>query len=227
MNQIFNKAVSKTLRTEVVEMLRDAIVTGKVDPGDHLKESDIASQMMVSRSPVREAFRQLEQEGLIISVPNQGCYVKAFDNREIEEIFTLRAFLENFAFELIIRENKLTPSDWDQLDWYIEQQREAIREGAFHRLTELDMDFHEFLCRKSGYNRLVKMWQSLRGQIQVLFYQRFKALEQVPETVDTDHHTIIELLRQGNIEQLKTVNQEINLRVARECIEVFQSISDE
>lgn len=221
MAQLFSKAVPKTLRTEVTEMLRDAIISGKLQPGQHLKENELAEQMSVSRSPVREAFRQLEQEGLIISIPNQGCYVKTFNAKEIEEIFTLRAALENLACELIVTGDKLQPADWERLDTYIQQQREAIKDQAFDRLTKLDMDFHEFICRKSGSERLVEMWRSLRAQIQVLFYQRFQSLEQVPETVDTDHAAILDALRQGDIELITRLNKKINAGVAQDCIEVF------
>lgn len=215
-----SRPVSKTLRTEVKEILHHAIVSGQLQPGDHLKETDIAEQLSVSRSPVREAFRQLEQEGLLVSYPNQGTFVKSYDAKEIEEIFTLRAVLENLAFELIIRDNKLQEADWERLDWFVEKQQKAIEAQSYHQLTELDMDFHEFLCRASESERLVEMWQSLRSQIQVLFYQRFKALESIPGTVDTDHAAILDALTQGDIDTLKKLNRRINARVARECIEV-------
>jgi DNA-binding GntR family transcriptional regulator len=227
MAPIFGKAVSKTLRTEVLEMLRDAIVSGKLEPGEHLKENEIAEQMSVSRSPVREAFRQLEQEGLIVSIPNQGCYVKSFSAKEIEEIFTLRATLENLACELVIQGEKLTPADYGHLETYVERQRDAIGAQAFDLLTRLDMDFHEFICRKSESERLLKMWQSLRGQIQVLFYQRFRALERVPETVDSDHEDILASLRNGDIQEIQLLNKEINARVARECIAVVHGGDDQ
>lgn len=218
---LFGRATPRTLRTEVVDMLRDAIVRGQLLPGEHLKENEIAEQMSVSRSPVREAFRQLEQEGLIEAFPNQGCYVKTFDAKEIEDIFTLRAVLENLAFEVVIGKDLLQPSDWETLDRFVEQQRTAIDEQRFNQLTNLDMDFHEFFCDKSGSKHLLQMWRSLRGQIQILFFQRFRALEEVPQTVDTDHHDMLEILRAGDLEGIKKMNREINARVARDCIEVF------
>ena len=221
MVQLLSKPTSKTLRTEVMAILHDAIVSGQLKPGDHLKESEIASQLSVSRSPVREAFRQLEQNGLVVSVANQGSYVKTYTHKEIVEIFTLRAALENLACELIIQGNKLTEEDWERLDRFIEEQRAAIDAQAFDELTELDMDFHEFICEKSDSERLLTMWQSLRGQIQVLFYQRFRALEQVPQTVDVDHMAILDALRLANIEEITALNKRINGRVAQECIDIF------
>jgi len=223
---LFDKAVPRTLRAEVVDMIRDAIVTGKLSPGERLKENDLAEQMSVSRSPVREAFRQLEQEGLIVSIPNQGSFVKAFDEDDVREIFTLRAALEDLACEIVLREGKLQPADFDRLEAYIERQREAIQARDFDWLTDLDMDFHEFICAKSGFGRLLKMWRSLRAQIQVLFYQRFRAFDWVPETVDVDHSAILEALRCGDAAQFSRLNTEVNARVAEECVQVLRSIAN-
>jgi DNA-binding GntR family transcriptional regulator len=223
--QLFNKATSRTLRAEVVDMIRDAIITGKLKPGEHLKETVLAKQMSVSRSPVREALRQLEQEGLVVSIPNQGSFVKVFDEKDIEEIFTLRAALEDLACEIVLRDGNLQSADFQRLEAYIEQQREAIEARDFDQLTKLDMEFHEFICRKSESERLLKMWQSLRAQMHIFFYQRFQALDWVPETVDTDHSAILEALRQGSVEQFSQINKEINARVAEECVQVVRVIN--
>jgi DNA-binding GntR family transcriptional regulator len=183
--------------------------------------------MSVSRSPVREALRQLEQEGLIVSIPNQGSFVRAFDENDVREIFTLRAALEDLACEIVLENGKLQPSDLGHLEAYIEQQKQAVEARDFERLTELDMEFHEFLCKKSGFERLLKMWRSLRTQIQVLFFQRFQAFDWVPETVDTDHSAILETLRQGDAEQFSHINKEINARVAEECAQMVRSLANE
>jgi DNA-binding GntR family transcriptional regulator len=224
--QLFDRAVPRTLRTEVVGMIRNAIVTGKLRPGERLKESVIADQMSVSRSPVREAFRQLEQEGLITSIPNQGSFVRAFNENDVKEIFTLRAALEDLACEIAVREGKLQPADLERLETYMEQQKEAVEARDFDRLTKLDMDFHEFVCKKSGFERLLKMWRSLRAQIQVLFYQRFLTFDWVPETVDHDHSAILEALRDGDVERFSQINRDINARVAEECIQMLRSIAN-
>jgi DNA-binding GntR family transcriptional regulator len=220
---LFDRIQPRTLRAEIVDMLRDAIVSGKLKPGEHLKESVIAKQMSVSRIPVREAFRQLEQEGLIASIPNQGSFVKVFDEKDIREIFTLRGALESLACELVVGGGLLQPADFDHLEGYIQQQQASIDARDFDQLTKLDMDFHEFICRKSESERLLKMWRSLRAQIQVLFHQRFRTNDRIPQTVETDHATILEALRQGDVQQMARVQKEINTRVAQECIDMLRS----
>jgi len=225
--ELWPKPMSRTLRTEVVDILRDAIVSGQLRPGEHLKENTVAAQLAVSRSPVREAFRQLEQEGLIVSIANQGSFVISFDEVDIREIFTLRAMLEGLACEIVLKEGPLQPADLAQLDSYVERQRAAIRAGDYHLLTNLDMQFHEYICRKAGFERLLKMWQGLRAQIQILFFQRFEALVEGREAVETDHATIMEALRQGDLARFSLINREINDRVAQECIQVLCASEDE
>lgn len=218
--QLFDRIQPRTLRAEIVDMLRDAIISGRLKPGEHLKESSIAEQMSVSRIPVREAFRQLEQEGLIVSIPNQGSFVKVFDEKDIKEIFTLRAALESLSCELVLSDRALQPEDMEHLETLIQRQREAIDARDFDRLTKLDMDFHEFICKKSGSERLLKTWRSLRAQVQVLFHQRFRTYAWIPQTVETDHSAILNALRQGNVQKVAEVHKEINARVAGECIQM-------
>lgn len=219
---MFPKVNPRTLRNEALDILRNAIITGALLPGQHLIENELSEQMAISRSPIREALRSLEEDGLVEAIPNQGCFVKSYNNQEILEIFTLRAALENLAGELLITQNLLVAQDIACLDDYIIRQRQAIEGQDIHALTSLDMDFHEYLCHKSGSKLLLKTWRSLRNRIQVLFYQRFRLQEQVSETVDADHRRILDVLQQGDLEELSRLNKEISTRVALECIAVFQ-----
>jgi DNA-binding GntR family transcriptional regulator len=220
--QLFRPLKPKTLKDEVVTTLRKAIVDGDLQPGQHLKEVDIAKQLSVSRSPVREAFRQLEQEGLIVSIPNQGSFVQRFDAQDIREIFSLRAALEGLACDIIIKHDLLKASDYAQLERLLKEQKKAIKARDYERLAELDIAFHEFICQKAGSERLEKMWQSLRGQMQVLFSIRFQAKQDyVSQTVSSDHTDLLKALRQGDSARCAQIYKEVNARVAKDCIQVI------
>jgi len=221
-NQVFTPVKPTTLRETIVDTIRNAIINGQLKAGEHLKETVIAEQMSVSRSPIREAFRELEQEGLIKSTPNQGCYVRSFTENDIHEIFTLRATLEGLAGEILIKDQCLSPEDFQQLETYIAQQEQAIAARDLNRLTKLDMEFHWFLCARTGFTRLVKMWQGLSIQMQVLFNLRFQARPDfIPQTVHTDHIALINALRAGDVAEFTRFNKEINARVAQECVAVI------
>lgn len=221
---LFRTIRPSTLRHQVVDEIRDAIVSGRLKPGEHLKESTIAEQMAISRSPVREALRLLEQEGLTISIPNRGSFVKDFDEKDVREIFSVRGALESLAVELIVKSEALHLADFERLQAYIGRQKEAIEVHDFDRLAELDLEFHELICRKAESERLLGMWRSLRGQCQVLFHKRFRAMpDYVPSTVITDHSAILDALRQGDAELASQLNKEINERAAEECIQILRS----
>ena len=221
MTHAFGEVRARTLREEVARRLRNAIVTGKLKPGDHLKEAEIGNQMSVSRSPVREALRELEQEGLVVGIPNQGSFVRVIDEQDVEEILTLRLALENLACRLVVERCKFERTDFDRLQGYIEQQREAIEAGDFDNLIRLDVEFHEFICMKSGYGRLLKMWRSLRGQIEFLMYHLFNLLDWIPETVVSDHLEIVDALRQGDVSRCIQINNGVNSRVTDACFEIL------
>ena len=91
------KRTITTMREQVYQILRDNICRGVYAPGTRLQELDIAESLDVSRSPVREALRQLAADGLLLEIPNKGVYVKEFTSKDIEEIFDLRVMLEAYA----------------------------------------------------------------------------------------------------------------------------------
>lgn len=219
--EFLHKPTSRTLRVQVVDILRNAIVSGQLKPGEHLKEGVIEEQLAVSRSPIREALRQLEQEGLIVSIPNQGSFVRRFDEQDVWEIFTLRTALEDLACELLLRNGQIPSSDLAELQELIDQQDAAYRAEDWSTLASLDMEFHELIVSKSGSGRLLRMWQRLRLQIQMLFCERWRALDQVPLSVSPNHSAILEALRQGDLDQISRLNKEINAGVAQVCLQVL------
>ena len=227
MDNIFEPVKAETVKDKTTEELRNAIISGKLKPGQHLKETVIADQLSVSRSPIREAFHQLEQEGLVTSKPNVGTFVRRFDEADVRDIFALRTALERLACEIIIEKRLLEPEDLEQLEQYTKEQEKAIEKRDFEQLVELDMAFHQFICRKSGYERLEKMWQSLRSQMQVLFNIRIKSSpDYISHTVSTDHASLVQALRQGDMDQCAEIYKEVHTRVAEECIAVIRSSNE-
>src|SRR5438132_9969938 len=94
---VFAPAVHQTLFSHVYDALRRAIVTGVLQPGQRVNEAEVARQMHISRGPVREAIRLLEQAGLLVSIPRRGTVVVTLSAEDVEEVYTLRADLETRA----------------------------------------------------------------------------------------------------------------------------------
>ena len=127
----------------VLDALRSAILAGDIAPGQYLRETDVASRMAVSRSPVREALRQLQQEGLVDVYPYQGAIVAGVPNDEVPLIYGLRAAIEADAFARACQ--VATSADFDRLTdlWY--EMEQAMRRTDVRGVMEADLAFHAYV----------------------------------------------------------------------------------
>lgn len=153
----------RPLRKIVFTALRQAIMRGDLKPGDRLREAQIAEQMGVSRAPVREAIRDLESEGIVVSRTHRGAFVTELTGSDLWEIYTLRAALESMAVEIVTQQ--ASPGLLATLRESIAEMRAAVQEGDIDRLVALDIAFHETLCRRSNHTRLFDIWSSMISQI--------------------------------------------------------------
>lgn len=221
----FSQIKQHSIEAEIMSRLREAIVSGQFPPGSHLNESVIAKQMAVSRIPLREAFKKLEQEGLVVRQPNKGVFVIRFSARDVREVFSLRARLECMAFEWAIP--SMTHADIEELRNLVEEQKAAIASRHYADLARLDMRFHELICMKAGHSRLLKVWYEQHAQGQMLLNLRFHLLpEYTPETVPLDHWKIIEAIEKRDIASAVALTNEISERVIRECIETLSELDE-
>ena len=218
----FTQIKQYTIENEIISRLREAIISGQFAPGAHLNETEIAKQMAVSRIPIREAIKKLEQEGLVIRQPNKGVNVISFTAQDVREIFSLRARLEEMAFEWAIPQ--LTTEDYDQLRMLLAEQKAAIEMRDYDQLTRLDLAFHELICLKAGHSRLLKIWYELHAQGQMLLNLRFRLMPDfTPETVLIDHLDILASIERGDVAYAVRLTNEISERVIGECIESLVS----
>jgi len=151
------------IRDEVAEAIRKAIASGRLRPGQRLIESKISEEFGVSRAPLREAFCQLESEGLVISRPRRGTYVRELSHSDAWEIYSLRAALEGLAVSLVA-----SSADSDTIEGlrsYIRTMKACAAEDDVARLAEIDFQLHEHLCRSAGHKRLLEAWLAMIGQI--------------------------------------------------------------
>lgn len=221
LNPVFTPIEPRTMHDEIVDLIRDAALRGDVELGQHLPEQELAEQMRVSRIPIREAMRQLEQEGLIVRVPNRGCFVADFTEQDVTEIFSLRATLEMMAIELATPH--LTAQDIADLRKLIEAQQSAIEARDYNQLTQLDLKFHEYICIKANHQRLLKTWRSQYVQALILINWRFRLLPHyTPHTVVPDHTQITAALERGDAQAAMELTRAISRRVTEECIEVIR-----
>jgi len=149
----------RPLSEEVYDALRAAILGGRLPAGGRIVEADIARQMATSRSPVREAVRKLEHEGLVEYVPRRGTIVVGLSRDDVADAYQLRAHLEAYGARLAA-----TRASADQLARLLEmisRMRECARSTDLEGLVTADVEFHRLVCDASGSPRLLQAWETL------------------------------------------------------------------
>jgi DNA-binding GntR family transcriptional regulator len=169
----------RVLRHEVLLGLRNGILAGEIAPGTRLLEVPLANELGVSRGPVREALRQLEQEGLVEFFPHRGAVVVGVAEAEVETIYGIRALLEGRAFARSCR--VVTDEDLDALAQTVELMIAASEAGDVAAVTEHDLQFHGRVVEISGFQYLRRLWASIDGVVR----SRTASSAARPELADT------------------------------------------
>lgn len=142
------KSGKYSLRGKVFHTIREDILSGKYEKGEELKEIAIGEALGVSRTPVREALRQLELEGLVEIIPNKGAYVIGLSAKDIEDIYTIRSLLEGLSAKWAVR--YITDEQLAALEENVDLSEFYASKGNFDQVFELDSKFHEILYESSG-----------------------------------------------------------------------------
>lgn len=156
-----------SISDQIYERLKQQILRGEIEPGERLMQIQVAENLRASRTPVREAFRRLEQDGLVERLPQGGVRVTRPDTETIQEVFGIRKVLEAYAIELVC--DRITPQEIAALKRLSSQAQELLssRELGFRakisRLFELNSQFHDTIYRASGNTYLMGTINSLRN----------------------------------------------------------------
>ena len=164
--------------------LRQEIISGLAEPGKLLAESAVAQRLGVSRVPVREALFALEREGLVAFSATGRAFVRELTPQDFEELYTLRLTLEPVAARLAA---PVLKADFGGLERNI---KATARAKTILDVTRLDLDFHEIILEASGNARLLKLWRSLRGELE-LWLGRLHQQHQ-GQRLDTRDETVVE-----------------------------------
>ncbi len=159
--KISSSTLSASLSDSTASRLRQEILSGLVEPGNLLAEAAVAQRLGVSRVPVREALFTLEREGLVVFSETGRAFVKELTPKDFEEIFVLRLTLEPMAARLAAPAIRADAS-------LLEQNVAATRRAkSVREVTNLDLEFHEQILQASGNARLLKLWRSLRTELEL------------------------------------------------------------
>lgn len=175
----------------VYNKLREAILNGQLAPGTKLVEQAISSKMQISKTPVREAIRELAQEGLISFKARHGITVIDFTEKDIKELVTLRAALEVLGVRLV--KDNWTKTDTSALNSILEKIVTAEKAHNYAELPNLDIEFHQYIIKRTDNLRLVKAWKDIASQMNVLF-RMIRHFEFSEGYTSTSHRELIEAI---------------------------------
>lgn len=188
------------LRDVVFKTLRQAILKGQLKPGERLMEIALAEKLGVSRTPIREAIRKLELEGLVIMVPRRGAQVANITVKDLNDVLEVRIGLEYMALEKACK--LISQEQLVQLEQAAVNFERTMEQGDLTKLAEADVDFHEIIYLASDNKRLNQVLNNMREQIYRYRIEYLKD-EKTRSLLVTEHREILEALKVRDLERAK------------------------
>jgi GntR family transcriptional regulator, rspAB operon transcriptional repressor len=180
----------------VYHSLEEAILAGRMRPGERLVEAWIAEQLQVSRTTVREALLMLEHEGYVVSKPRHGTFVTRLAREDAQDLCYSRALLESFAVSSGYA--RIDDTLFATLDSCVDRMRVCRLPDDVPALIQIDLAFHRSLIELGGSRRLIELWSSLNGQIGALVLTSMENQHASIDDVADFHRVLVEALRSGD-----------------------------
>ncbi len=184
--------IYRTLPEQIAARLRQDVLSSKLKPGDPLREIDLSERFGVSRGPVREAFRQLTQQGLLVLEPNKGVRVAQNPSVEVRPLVVeLRRTIERFVLESIFE--KITESDIELWEEILADIRRACELNDVDALTEHDLRFHQAIIQSHDDKDLFALWQPIAMRMMMHYNRLVDIMDSYRE-----HERILDAIRAGD-----------------------------
>jgi DNA-binding GntR family transcriptional regulator len=222
MKKYFEKHL--TLRESILETIRSAIISGTLKPGEKVAEPELAERFGISRTPIREAFRQLESEGYLSVIPRKGAVVVSFSQRDVEEFYAIKSILEGYAARKACE--KLSPRDIEKLQSINDKLRLMAEENDVRNFFKVHNSFHDLFIKAADNEKLTELIATLLGRFQRLRIASLSLPGRMELSV-IEHQKIIDAFRDGNAElaeKLVRSNAEYGGKVLVQGEEVINSL---
>ncbi|MBE5985193.1 GntR family transcriptional regulator [Lacrimispora sp. AGF001] len=193
------------LRDVVFNTLRQAILKGELAPGERLMEIQLAERLGVSRTPIREAIRKLELEGLVLMIPRKGAEVAKISEKSLRDVLEVRRSLEELAIELACQ--RMTPEAVAELEMKQDQFRNAVLNGRPMDIAETDEAYHDVIYKGTCNDRLIQMINNLREQMYRYRLEYIKD-EDKRQVLLLEHDNILKAVRQRRVDEAKVAMRE-------------------
>ena len=209
------------LRDVVFKTLRQAILMGELKPGQRLMEIQLANELGVSRTPIREAMRKLELEGLVIMIPRKGAQVAKINQKGLNDVLEVRCSLEQLAVELACE--RITNHELEQLKSALDDFNEAVESKDLPLIAEKDVIFHDIIYASTKNERLIVILSNLREQLYRYRIEYMKDYDSHSNLVE-EHQAIYDALCTHNIASAK---KNITSHIINQAMTVSRLIENE
>lgn len=199
------------LRDVVFNTLRQAILRGELKPGERLMEIQLANKLGVSRTPIREAIRKLELEGLVLMIPRKGAEVADISEKSLRDVLEVREALEELAVQLAC--DKITKEEIEDLKKAAEDFKKILKSRDITEIAEADVRFHDIIFMATDNQKLVQLLNNLREQMYRFRVEYLKNEEVHPQLI-AEHEKIIEhIMERDKAKASAIVSEHINNQV--------------
>ena len=206
---------SRPIREIAYEVLKHAIITGEIPAGERIVETEYADRLHISRTPLREALRKLERDGLVEYVQRRGVIVRAFTIADVEEIYTIRNALEMLTLPAIIQ--KATPADIAELRAMLREMDPYDEKNMIEELSPRARNFHARLTSISGMKRILRV---IEGQDE--YIRRFSAMsiskEDRRHAAHAEHYKLVDYVEQKDLESFERLMRKHIERSKQTCL---------
>jgi len=190
------------LRDVVFNTLRQAILRGELKPGERLMEIQLANKLGVSRTPIREAIRKLELEGLVLMIPRKGAEVAEITEKSLKDVLEIRRALEDLAVRLACE--KITKEELKELKKAGDEFKKVLKSQDITEVAEADVRFHDVIYMATDNPKLIQLLNNFREQMYRFRVEYLKKDEVRPQLL-AEHDEIIKYITEGNKEEASRV----------------------
>ena len=196
-----------TLKDEIADIVRNRILKGEYYIGEKIKETVISAELNVSRTPIREAFKQLSEEGLLDYVPNRGCFAKGFTKRDVADIYTVRESLEKIAVTWACE--RITDDEIERLSEQFELMEFYTMKRDAKRILDLNNAFHGIIYEAARSRFLAQVLNSYKAYLdkarKTIFYS-----DEFLDDIQREHKELFEAIKERDTERsVKAIQQHL------------------
>ncbi|MFM1653643.1 GntR family transcriptional regulator [Brevibacillus sp. B_LB10_24] len=205
-----------SMRYRIANEIRKLIFQGNLRPGDKLTETQLASDLGVSRGPIREAIQQLEMEGYVISTPYKETKVAAISEEEVVELLIpMRRNMETYALKKGL--HLWNEQTYDTLASIIQEMKKGVILQELYMIVELDLQFHQVIIESSGMGSITTVWETIMNRIRLHYaYQHLE--QQYPDQYLAEfvepHERLLQVCRTGDLNKaIQALKEHIDLMI--------------